>query len=156
MSLLCNAIGGTSDKLRFVLTMVALRAFLVAAACKRQPNHGHSPASRSLGLAIAQSTGCKPLSFYPLLCRSYLLAYNSHQLKDIFNVHTLDLAGVSKSFGFAVPPRVSLNLESKAAHGRKAKANAADYKHGKSGHAFSAGNPYGTKQVSDRRQFSRA
>lgn len=26
-----------------------------------------------------------------LLCRSYILAYNSHALKDIFNVHTLDL-----------------------------------------------------------------
>lgn len=24
-------------------------------------------------------------------CRSYILAYNSHGLKDIFNVHTLDL-----------------------------------------------------------------
>lgn len=105
---------------------------------------------------MARSTGCKPFSFCPLLCRSYLLAYNSHQLKDIFNVHTLDLAGVSKSFGFAVPPRVSINLESKAAHGRKAKANAADYRHGRSGQAFSADNPYGTKQASDKRQFYRA
>ena len=112
--------------------------------------------SLCLGIAMARSTGCKPLSFCPLLCRSYLLAYNSHQLKDIFNVHTLDLAGVSKSFGFAVPPRVSLNLESKAAHGRKAKANAADYRHGRSGQAFSADNPYGTKQASDKRQFYRA
>jgi hypothetical protein len=24
-------------------------------------------------------------------CRSYILAYNSHALKEIFNVHTLDL-----------------------------------------------------------------
>lgn len=38
--------------------------------------------------------------------RSYLLAYNSHQLKDIFNVHTLDLQAVAKSFGFSMPPRV--------------------------------------------------
>ena len=38
--------------------------------------------------------------------RSYLLAYNSHQLKEIFNVHTLDLLSVAKSFGFAQPPRV--------------------------------------------------
>ena len=41
------------------------------------------------------------------ICRSYLLAYNSHQLKDIFNVHTLDLVSVAKSFGFTQPPRVS-------------------------------------------------
>ncbi len=41
--------------------------------------------------------------------RSYVLAYNSHQLKSIFNVHTLDLRAVSKSFGFTMPPRVSLH-----------------------------------------------
>lgn len=40
--------------------------------------------------------------------RSYLLAYNSHQLKEIFNVHTLDLLSVAKSFGFAQPPRVGM------------------------------------------------
>jgi ATP-dependent RNA helicase DDX18/HAS1 len=38
--------------------------------------------------------------------RGYLLAYNSHQLKDAFNVHTLDLLAVARSFGFAQPPRV--------------------------------------------------
>ena len=38
--------------------------------------------------------------------RGYLLAYNSHQLKDAFNVHTLDLAAVARSFGFDRPPRV--------------------------------------------------
>ena len=38
--------------------------------------------------------------------RGYLLAYNSHQLKDAFNVHTLDLGAVARSFGFDRPPRV--------------------------------------------------
>lgn len=38
--------------------------------------------------------------------RAYVLAYNSHSLKDIFNVHALDLAAVAKSFGFDKPPRV--------------------------------------------------
>ena len=38
--------------------------------------------------------------------RGYLLAYNSHQLKDAFNVHTLDLQAVARSFGFDRPPRV--------------------------------------------------
>lgn len=42
--------------------------------------------------------------------RSYLLSYNSHQLKTIFNVHALDLAAVGKSFGFIRPPRVSQEL----------------------------------------------
>jgi ATP-dependent RNA helicase DDX18/HAS1 len=36
---------------------------------------------------------------------AYILAYNSHALKDIFNVHRLDLGGVARSYGFTVPPR---------------------------------------------------
>ena len=50
------------------------------------------------------------------VCRSYLLAYNSHQLKDIFNVHTLDLVSVAKSFGFTQPPRVSETCRSNGLH----------------------------------------
>lgn len=38
--------------------------------------------------------------------RAYVLAYNSHSLKTIFNVHALDLAAVARSFGFEKPPRV--------------------------------------------------
>ena len=38
--------------------------------------------------------------------RGYLLSYNSHQMKDAFNVHTLDLAAVARSFGFSNPPKV--------------------------------------------------
>jgi hypothetical protein len=178
-----------------------------------------------------------------LSCRSYILAYNSHALKDIFNVHTLDLqvrpqqqltvpcqdclnslsgllelvafgqgpvyawmglggsemshiaahvgAGahsgaltpslpllvcccllcccrqaVAKSFGFSGPPKVSLNIESKAAHGRRAKkvqqgqggaGGGADYRRFKpaSGHAFSASNPYGVRAKGDNRQLAR-
>lgn len=40
--------------------------------------------------------------------RSYLLAYASHSLRDIFNVHELDLQAVGKAFGFTSPPRVDL------------------------------------------------
>lgn len=88
--------------------------------------------------------------------RSYLLSYNSHQLKTIFNVHALDLAAVGKSFGFARPPRVTLNLESKASHTRKQNGQAGgDYKRKKPGHAFSASNPYGKKPAGDSRQFAR-
>ena len=43
--------------------------------------------------------------------RSYLLAYAAHKLKDVFNVHTLNLLSVAKSFGFVQPPRVGqLNM----------------------------------------------
>lgn len=87
--------------------------------------------------------------------RAYLLSYNSHQLKSIFNVHTLDLKAVGKSFGFTAPPRVTLNLESKASHTRKQGQAGADYKRQKSGHAFSANTPYGKKNSGDQRQFAR-
>jgi ATP-dependent RNA helicase DDX18/HAS1 len=40
--------------------------------------------------------------------KSYVRAYGSHQLKAIFDVNTLDLKEVAKSFGFAVPPHVDL------------------------------------------------
>lgn len=43
--------------------------------------------------------------------RGYLLSYNSHQMKDTFNVHTLDLATVAKSFGFINPPKVGSQID---------------------------------------------
>jgi len=54
--------------------------------------------------------------------RSYLQAYASHSLRSIFDVHNLDLAKVAKSFGFATPPRVNLQLGSsmKRPQGRRA------------------------------------
>ena len=57
-------------------------------------------------------------------------------------------------------PQVSLNLESKSSHVRKANKKAmlagagADYR-SKTGHAFSAENPYGRRDPQDKRQFSR-
>jgi hypothetical protein len=71
---------------------------------------------------------------------------------------------VAKSFGFSGPPKVSLNIESKAAHGRRAKkvqgqaaGGGADYRRFKpaSGHAFSAANPYGVRAKGDNRQLAR-
>jgi ATP-dependent RNA helicase DDX18/HAS1 len=40
--------------------------------------------------------------------RSYLQAYASHSLKQIFNVESLDLQKVAKAYGFSVPPSVNL------------------------------------------------
>lgn len=45
--------------------------------------------------------------------KSYLRAYDSHHLKTIFDIDTIDLAKVSKSFGFTVPPAVELKVTSK-------------------------------------------
>jgi len=42
--------------------------------------------------------------------RGYLLSYSSHALKNVYNVHDLDLQKVAKSFGLTVPPRINLNI----------------------------------------------
>lgn len=42
--------------------------------------------------------------------KAYVRAYDSHSLKNIFDVNTLDLVGVAKSFGFTVPPFVDLSV----------------------------------------------
>merc|ERR1719337_389823 len=70
--------------------------------------------------------------------RSYLHAYAAHSLKQCFQVDNLDLQKVAKSFGFAAPPKVELNLKAKSrAKAGKDKSS--------TGHSFSAANPYGVR-----------
>ncbi|KAJ8917101.1 hypothetical protein NQ315_012591 [Exocentrus adspersus] len=45
--------------------------------------------------------------------KAYVRAYDSHHLKTIFDISTLDLAEVALSFGFKVPPAVDLNVAAK-------------------------------------------
>ena len=45
--------------------------------------------------------------------RSYILAYNSHKMKDIFNVQKLDLAAVARSIGLSAPPNVHIPVGTK-------------------------------------------
>lgn len=40
--------------------------------------------------------------------KAYVRAYDSHSLKNIFDINKLDLQAVSKSFGFENPPFVDL------------------------------------------------
>lgn len=100
--------------------------------------------------------------------RSYLQAYASHGMKDIFNVHSLDLQEVAASFCFDHPPRVNLSMMGSARAPRRrggGKGLGENVKKGnrlkevlhqqKTGHVFSASNPYGKRQSGDRRQFSR-
>lgn len=101
--------------------------------------------------------------------RSYLQAYASHSMKDIFNVHELDLKSVALSFCFDNPPRVNLNMMGSAkapkrrgggggvGAGYKNKGNKLKevLRQQKTGHAFSASNPYGKRESGDKRQFSR-
>jgi ATP-dependent RNA helicase DDX18/HAS1 len=42
--------------------------------------------------------------------KAYVRAYESHSLKQIFDVQTLDLTGVGKSFGFTVPPHIDIGV----------------------------------------------
>lgn len=80
--------------------------------------------------------------------RSYIHAYEAHSLKDCFEVSRLDFAKVARSFGFAVPPKVELNIKHRQKKGDKKKAIGGG-QHGK----FSAENPYGKRDAGDKRQF---
>lgn len=106
--------------------------------------------------------------------RSYIQAYSSHSLKDIFNVRQLDVTKVAHSFGFAVPPKVSLRFftgctdtdgsgsantssqhkRSKGPSSRGAPNRARDITNAKR-MPFSASNPYGKRDRDDKRQFIR-
>lgn len=52
--------------------------------------------------------------------KGYLRAYDSHHLKTIFDIHTLDVAKVCLAFGFKIPPAVDL-IASKPIGDRMAK-----------------------------------
>ncbi|GLT44134.1 hypothetical protein SLA2020_180490 [Shorea laevis] len=83
--------------------------------------------------------------------RSYILAYNSHSMKEIFNVHRLDLQAVAASFCFSSPPKVNLNIDSNASKHRKKRRKVEGTRNG-----FSESNPYGKqKSEDDNRQFVR-
>ncbi|KAH9604971.1 hypothetical protein KSS87_013970 [Heliosperma pusillum] len=80
--------------------------------------------------------------------RSYILAYNSHSMKDVFNVHQLDLQAVAKSFCFSCPPKIDLKIDSSASKFRK-KMRKVD------GGRFSSTNPYGKRSDDDVKQLVR-
>ncbi|XP_034673123.1 DEAD-box ATP-dependent RNA helicase 27 [Vitis riparia] len=83
--------------------------------------------------------------------RSYILAYNSHSMKDIFNVHRLDLQAVASSFCFSSPPKVNLSIDSSASKFRKKTRKVEGSRNG-----FSESNPYGRQRgQDDKRQFVR-
>eukprot|EP00535_Pseudo-nitzschia_heimii_P002262 CAMPEP_0197185084 /NCGR_PEP_ID=MMETSP1423-20130617/11129_1 /TAXON_ID=476441 /ORGANISM="Pseudo-nitzschia heimii, Strain UNC1101" /LENGTH=604 /DNA_ID=CAMNT_0042636047 /DNA_START=38 /DNA_END=1852 /DNA_ORIENTATION=- len=87
--------------------------------------------------------------------RSYLLAYASHSHREIYNVHELDLQAVGLAFGFSSPPRVDLAFSARGDKRNMKRSNkSAKQKRLGSGHSFSASNPYGKREVGDKRQFS--
>lgn len=60
--------------------------------------------------------------------KCYVRAYDSHSLKDIFDVNSLELVAVSKSFGFSVPPFVDLPISHKPKVEVRSKLSGAGYK----------------------------
>ncbi|KAK2987838.1 hypothetical protein RJ640_010620, partial [Escallonia rubra] len=81
--------------------------------------------------------------------RSYILSYNSHSMKDVFNVHRLDMQAVAKSFGLSCPPKINLNIDSSASKFRKKRRSVG----GRRQHGFTENNPYGREGGSVTRQF---
>lgn len=82
--------------------------------------------------------------------RSYILAYNSHSMKDIFNVHRLDMQAVAASFCFPGPPKLNLNIDSNASKFRNKRRKIEGSRNG-----FSESNPYGKKGVNGNTQLVR-
>jgi len=77
--------------------------------------------------------------------RSYMQSYAQHGLKNVFNVHTLDMLAVAKSFGFTAPPRVHLTVSLRAKNDMERRGGGGGFGKGfKSKHGFSEDTPYGT------------
>ncbi|KAK1288417.1 DEAD-box ATP-dependent RNA helicase 27 [Acorus calamus] len=76
--------------------------------------------------------------------RSYVLAYNSHSMKDIFKVHNLNLEAVAKSFCLKSFPKINLGIDSSASKFRKKSRKIEGARHG-----INASNPYGRNRSTD-------
>ncbi|KAK1263551.1 DEAD-box ATP-dependent RNA helicase 27 [Acorus gramineus] len=82
--------------------------------------------------------------------RSYVLAYNSHSMKDIFKVHNLNLEAVAKSFCLKSFPKINLGIDSSASKFRKKSRKIEGARHG-----INASNPYGRNRSTDNTQIVR-
>uniref|UniRef100_A0A1I7YZC9 ATP-dependent RNA helicase n=1 Tax=Steinernema glaseri TaxID=37863 RepID=A0A1I7YZC9_9BILA len=60
--------------------------------------------------------------------KSYIRAYDSHSLKHIFDIETLNLVEVAKSFGFDAPPYVDLPVSNKKRVEVRSKLSGAGYR----------------------------
>lgn len=88
--------------------------------------------------------------------KSYVRAYDSHSLKQIYSVNTLNLPMVALSFGFKVPPYVDLNVHSSkgAKLQKRGGGGGFGYQKSKSVHKAKIFK-HVSKGRSDHRQFSR-
>ncbi|KAL7881910.1 hypothetical protein AOLI_G00087590 [Acnodon oligacanthus] len=88
--------------------------------------------------------------------KSYVRAYDSHSLKQIYNVQTLNLPQVALSFGFRVPPYVDLNVHSSKGAKLQKRGGGGGFGYQKSKNVHKAKIfKHVNKGKGDRRQFSR-
>ncbi|XP_023700402.1 ATP-dependent RNA helicase DDX18 [Paramormyrops kingsleyae] len=88
--------------------------------------------------------------------KSYVRAYDSHSLKQIYNVNNLNLPQVALSFGFKVPPYVDLNVHSSKGVKMQKRGGGGGFGYQKSKNVQKSRIfKHVAKGKSDRRQFSR-
>ncbi|XP_017325633.1 ATP-dependent RNA helicase DDX18 [Ictalurus punctatus] len=88
--------------------------------------------------------------------KSYVRAYDSHSLKQIYDVQTLNLPQVALSFGFKVPPYVDLNVHSSKGVKLQRRGGGGGFGYQKSKHVHKSKIfKHVNKGRGDRRQFSR-
>ncbi|XP_034641792.1 ATP-dependent RNA helicase DDX18 isoform X1 [Trachemys scripta elegans] len=88
--------------------------------------------------------------------KAYIRAYDSHSLKQIYNVNNLDLPKVSLSFGFKVPPFVDLNVNSSQGRRLQKRGGGGGFGYQKSKNVHKSKIfKHVNKKKSDSRQFSR-
>ncbi|KAK1789016.1 hypothetical protein P4O66_014964, partial [Electrophorus voltai] len=88
--------------------------------------------------------------------KSYVRAYDSHSLKQIYNVQTLNLPQVALSFGFKVPPYVDINVNSSKGAKLQKRGGGGGFGYQKSKNVHKAKIfKHVNKGRGERRQFSR-
>ncbi|XP_048861959.1 ATP-dependent RNA helicase DDX18 [Brienomyrus brachyistius] len=88
--------------------------------------------------------------------KSYVRAYDSHSLKQIYNVNNLNLPQVALSFGFKVPPYVDLNVHSSKGVKMQKRGGGGGFGYQKSKNVQKSRIfKHVAKGKSDKRQFSR-
>ncbi|XP_034940889.1 probable ATP-dependent RNA helicase pitchoune [Chelonus insularis] len=80
--------------------------------------------------------------------KGYVRAYDSHHLKQIFDIETLDLVQVGKSFGFTVPPAVDLKVGVSRESRPRKRLGGGGY-----GYFKSMNNPSAGKQIQKSKTF---
>ncbi|XP_028249053.1 ATP-dependent RNA helicase DDX18 isoform X2 [Parambassis ranga] len=88
--------------------------------------------------------------------KSYVRAYDSHSLKQIYSVNTLNLPMVALSFGFKVPPYVDLNVHSSKGVKMQKRGGGGGFGYQKTKNVHKSKIfKHVNKGKSDKRQFSR-